>query len=559
MKRFCLWLGLAVLPGVAVGPAGADGMILGPSFLWRGIKETTQTAFIEVRRDHSVLVDLYIGLQDESGKGRPVIFALPFFSAPRAFSATEVQQGQITQRAATADRLLREYWSGRQRIRTASDRLTPGLSLLCTPASPLIYALSSRQRGLMRTAVEGGTYTTEHSRIVILQTSVKEDLRSLVKRYGLPEEAASAIARYLGKPVAIIKIRPLPPGAARSWSPQVSETAPLLRLRFAQDMQRAAGGWRYAYPLGTGAAWAAPISGTVIYILSNSRRNIKTTFPGEDAFSGYEGKRAGGLPRVARAADGNLQVQWAEYPPHNQADDVWVTLRNSGTSSLASHTRMVKLGYPLLCTMTFLLAVISWTGGFALSWRLLPWPRIGFLRACGLGWLVGVPLPALALSITVAPVLAEGPVRLAASLFEDLAQSESAPLAVILAFCAAVTLFALRAIRPAGGSWRVAAALTLLGAAAALSAALVLATLLSTDTRRTVNPLLAGAFIYSVAVAVAGGAIWGIVQIVRGMSDENGQGRLYARSVFAAALASTVFYLTGAALMTVFSRYLLAA
>jgi hypothetical protein len=531
-------------------------MILAPAFTLRGIRETTQTAFIEVRRDHSVLVDMYIGLRDESGKRRPIIFAVPFFSRPQQFSANEVPQREIKRRAARADQILRRYWSARARLEQAPARLIPLFSVLCTPASPVLFvaARNASQRGQTG---GGETYTTEHSRIEIIETTTREDLGALAKRYGLPERARQAIGRYLGKPVAIITIRPLPARTGPVRDSRVIASQPVLHLRFGQRMQRFSGdgGWEYAYPLGTGAAWANPISRTEIYVVADARLNIVTDFPDEGGLSSYA-SRAMASPRVARAADGHLQVHWAEYSPHNQDRDVSVALPDRWRSDLPAHTRRVKWGYPVINGLVILMAIASWLAAFALvRWR-LPWPGVAFGRACVVVWLLGVGLPAIPVAALIGALGEYLRYLIRWDLMDTPETSGFACAATALILCAGVGLLAVLSARAEAHRWRLVSAVSLLSIAILAAAAFLAFCLQVPADRVFATPIVEDVIMWIIGLAVGIAATVGVVRLAR---------RLWAKplasldnaAVLLAALSSTLFYLAGSAALTILSLWLL--
>jgi len=559
MRRLCLLVLLAGLAGVGAVPARADGMILAPAFTLRGIRETTQTAFIEVRRDHSVLVDMYIGVRDESGKGRPIIFAVPFFSKPQQFSANEVAQREIKRRSARADEILRQYWSARARLEQAPARLIPLFSVLCTPASPALFvaARKASQRGQTG---GGETYTTEHSRIEIIETTTRGDLGALAKRYGLPEQAMQAISRYLGKPVAIITIRPLPARTGPVRDSRVIASQPVLHLRFAQQMRRwrydaDSSGWKYAYPLGTGAAWAKPISRTEIYVVADARLNIVTDFPDEGGLSSYASS-ARVSPRVARAADGHLQVHWAEYTPHNQDRDVSVALPDRWRSDLPAHTRRVKWGYPVVKGLAILMAIASWLAAFALvRWR-LPWPGVPFGRACCVVWLLGVGLPAIPVAAVIGALGEYGRYQIVWHLMDTAETSGFACAAATAIFCAGVALLAVLSARAEARRWRLASAVVLLAMAILAAAAFLALCLQAPADRVYATAIVEDLIMLVIGMAVGIVATIGVVWLARRLWAKR-LGSLDNAAVLLAALSSTLFYLAGSAALTILSLWLL--
>jgi hypothetical protein len=496
---------------------------------------------------HSVAVDVYLGLLDESGGRRTVVLAFPFFSDPQEFAVKEVPGSDLARRAAKPDRILREYFTARQRLRLAPYSLIPAFSVFCTPAALLlcalapVYAPAYEERDLAEHRTQ--TYATDHSRVEIVQTSVREDLGALAQRYGLPERAKKVVARYLGKPVAIVHIRALSRHQVPSLWGEVAGSLPVLRLHFVQRMQRTSGGWRYAYPLGTGSAWETPISATSVCVLGNARRNIETRFPGEREPRGDSWTNdASGWVYVARAADGRLQVHRADYGPHNRSEDMWVILRESGSSALGFHAWLVRSGVLLILGMMFALAAASWMTGFALArWR-LPQPGVGFVRACALAWILGVAVPNLLVMVLGSLVaLYElvsyhfGPASL-----EFSASGEFAYFAAFLLLCVGLSLLVSRMLfAPA---WR--------RQPAAWAAILSLAALLTLSVLPVGHDGFPAAVEALAATAATIGliwvAVWGMLRLSRKVKAKVGPALPGTRTICWAAFASTVIYLVGA-------------
>ena len=544
--RLCLLF--SVLVAISVVPGNADGFILAPPRIASALTETTQVAFIEVRDDHSVVVDLYIGLLSESGKEHTVLFAFPFFSDPEDFALKEVPDTEIRKRSGKLDHILVDYLLAKRRLEEAPVRLIPAFSLLCTPVGPILMATANPRIGV--TQKSSGFYETQHARVEIVGTSLREDLPALARRYSLAEPAMKAIKRYMGKPVAIVTIRSLSREAAQSLRMQYGGSLPVLHLHFAQRMARTSGGWRYAYPLGTGAAWATPVSGTSIYVLGDAGKNIKTKFPGAERLRRGRVYAGAWRANVVRAAEGDTQVHRADYRPHNYGEDIWVTVLDKGKPRLPSQAFLLRSGYPLLLIAMFALAVSSWVGGVAVSRRLVAWPPMPFARACGVAWLLGVLTLGLFAAGIALPIVAylgrSGSIEaLAEGVAGTFSESILMPV-MILALCGAVVLLvrlmiSQQTLSPLNGAF------ILLGMAAFLVGVTAVVSMPLAGRQERLDPFALVLIVWAVGAAVLAGAVFSVQRTAQAAAE----GMLSAvsfGSTCIAALASTIFYLTGSAI-----------
>jgi Na+-transporting methylmalonyl-CoA/oxaloacetate decarboxylase gamma subunit len=237
-----------------------------------------------------------------------------------------------------------------------------------------------------------------------------------------------------------------------------------------------------------------------------------------------------------------LQVHWARYPPHNRADDIVVTLRDSGKSALVSHPETARLAYVLMLTGMFVVAVMSWVAGFAIARWLRLWPDASFVHACGLAWLVGVAPATLTIVLLFVPVaIIETFNSLTAWRLPYADITESELLISALAFCTAGALAGWLLIFGRGRGRQTAAGLALLG---------LLAVVLLSHARKD-SLAIEGVGMLIISLAILAAAIWCAARGVRAARQRVAPGPVYWGTVFWAVAASSVTYVLGVVGLTV--------
>jgi hypothetical protein len=182
------------------------------------------------------------------------------------------------------------------------------------------------------------TYETASSQVSIYGVNEDTDLQMLIETTGLSPAVQETLSRLRGQQIAVVTLQtqPVPEGGSSTGG---LTGQPGLHLSwqttFAGDPAHAS----YAYPLGTGSAWAQPIELTRIYVAAPPGLDFSTQYPqlGEDR-SGYTGGgwSSRSMPRIQGATGAAYAVEdavgavsghvWrATYRQSNSAEDLVIT------------------------------------------------------------------------------------------------------------------------------------------------------------------------------------------------------------------------------------------
>jgi hypothetical protein len=354
--------------GCAYGPAHGDGVLLLPSELLGAFTEQSQLAVIEVNRDRTCRVDLFVSLLDTSGTPHEVHFALPLQTLPEQLQAQEVAASQFR------DDRLRPldgvFWSDRKAGEQAAvHRLTAGVAgaLVGGPLSLVLeggyvlYVLTTstkRTAGALPGAAIGPEMTaeTDHSKIEVYPALRDQDLARLAGLDDLPTTVREALKSYVGRPFALVRLRTIPSPRSAPAKGGLKERG--IVFTFDQGMLRNGNGYRYDFPLGTGQGWANPIPATAIYVTADDDLNVRSLFP----------KTEEDLAGAAAGVD--RQVQMASYYGQNLSHDVRVELLPSGKSDCVAKRDARRRGVVVGYVAFPVLGALAWLLGFRLTaWR----------------------------------------------------------------------------------------------------------------------------------------------------------------------------------------------
>jgi len=357
-----------LLLGCAYGPANGDGVLLLPSELLGAFTEQSQLAVIEVNRDRTCRVDLFVSLLDTSGRSHEVHFALPLQTLPKHLQAQEVAASQFRE-----DRLRPldgVFWAEQKAGEQAAiDRLTAGVAgaVVAGPLSLVLeggYVFSAMMSGTKRAAgaLPGAaigpamTAETDHSKIEVYPALRAEDLARLAGLDDVPPTVREALKSYVGRPFALMRLRTIP--SLRSSPAERSLKERGIVFTFDQGMLRNGNGYSYDFPLGTGQGWANPIPATAIYVTADDDLNVRSLFP----------KTEEDLAGAAAGAD--RQVHMASYYGQNLSQDVRVELLPSGKSDCVAKRDARRRGVVVGYVAFPVLGALAWLLGFRLTaWR----------------------------------------------------------------------------------------------------------------------------------------------------------------------------------------------
>ncbi len=178
---------------------------------------------------------------------------------------------------------------------------------------------------------------------------------------------------------------------------------PGVHFTFAQDMLPVSKGtgYRYDFPLGTGPAWHAPVTNTLIYVTGPEKLNLKADFPKPMNFIE---EPAPGYPRdfPETGVGQGRQVYFGSYGGYqgdSPAEDIAITLRATGRSPAVSARRSLQWRAFMAHVFFPALGILAWLAAFSIVSR---GPdvadRASWWQTCGESWLalqVMVTLPLL--------------------------------------------------------------------------------------------------------------------------------------------------------------------
>ena len=366
-------------------PAMADGgPVLSDPQLWAQLEEGQQIAVVRLGNGNTSRVDLLISMLDRSGVSHEVVFFLPLGIDPSDFSVTEETSlefdGAVTQEL---DRILLTE-AGRMVSYRRSVRwsLLLGTLFINGAWSWPLWLLWS----LTGCAAPGAqlapiaTYQTESSQVAIYGMDEDTDLQALIETTGLDPAVQETLARLEGQQIAIVTLQTQPPPeeSAIYWEPTGQ---PGIHLAWTTSLVSHSAETTYAYPLGTGSAWANPIEITRVYVVAPPGVDFKLQYPrlGPDR-SGFTLPLMWGQPQpwimgaegpayAVENAVGDFGRVWrVTYMYSNPAEDLVITrLPEMSPETLAALRRLKsqQLLQSLSYVLSFVVALLVWL----VAWR----------------------------------------------------------------------------------------------------------------------------------------------------------------------------------------------
>jgi hypothetical protein len=356
--------------------AWGDGMLLVPSGVLNSFTEQSQLALVEVRPDRTVQVDLFISLLDISGQSREVYFLLPLQTMPKEFGAREVTAKRFAEeKLRPLDALLEKAWQERVKdvrriyaLYGASALLSGPLALLWAGPWGLELKWAGAVAGASEPPVPRISVKTEHTKADVYPALKLDELRSLASLPELPGTVRNALASYVGRPFALVRLRTVAPTipVGSRWGvhgESLGRPEPGVHFSVTQKMLAEHGGdvVRYDFPLGTGRGWPNPIELAAVCVTAGDQLNLDVRCPDRPAETATLQKVSAMRSTVTAAADGR-QLHMATYWGENPKRDVEIRLR-PGPSAFARAQAMrpwrhllVWAGFPLLALVCWLIA-----------------------------------------------------------------------------------------------------------------------------------------------------------------------------------------------------------
>ena len=365
-------------------PAAADGgPILSDPQLWAMLREGQQTGVINLGSGNTATVDLFVTMLDESGQSHEVTFFVPLGNDPMQFHAAEETSKEFDEAVTQSlDALLRAEVERQATYRTnVRGSLLLGTFLINGGWSwPvwLLWLLSGC--GVAGAPTPLASYETPSSQVAIYGLSEDTDLQALIDTTGLSPAVQETLSRLRGQQIAVVTLQtqPVPAGGSSSGPPTGQ---PGLHLSWKASLAPGPTQASYAYPLGTGDAWAHPIELTRIYVAAPPGVDFAIQYPelGE-SLSGYTagGWSSQSVPRIQRATGAAYAVEEAvgdfghvwriTYKDSNSTEDLVVTslpALSAATQGALARQRLERGAGSLSWFVAPLVALAVWL----VAWR----------------------------------------------------------------------------------------------------------------------------------------------------------------------------------------------
>jgi hypothetical protein len=389
MKRISILTAIllaVVLSTVCPLPAKADGGPMVDPNLFAKLKEGQQVAVIQFHDTNTASVDLFISILDQTGESHEIVFFVPLGLKADGFAVREQESldfnDQFTNRLDMT--LFQSYRQDQQFMQSlfAGALLTNGVWL--TPLwLPLLFT------GCAEAPPPISTFKTESSEVNIFGLEESTDLEALISTTGLDSSVTETLSRLRGQQIAVVNLRTQPQQATTGPATESALTGePGLHFSWTTTLVASESGGTYAYPLGTGAAWAHPIEMTRVYIIVPEELDFTVQYPKLGANrSGFVKKQWSYEPRiadsgqeqayaVAKSTDVSLypfrerlNIWRLTYANSNAAEDVVITVNQSSGASLGASLR--RAGPYLALIIGLIVAAMFWV----MAWSFLM-PRL---------------------------------------------------------------------------------------------------------------------------------------------------------------------------------------
>jgi hypothetical protein len=374
-------------------PASADGGIIIPDpVLWASIDERQQIAVIHLNQDETAQVDLFISMLDNTGQSHELTYFLPLGIAASDFKVVEGTALDFDRKLTEElDMRIENYSYYRQS--DYSNWILVYLPISWIPINGFVLLASfnlldsrfTASMGLGASLIPIDTYETANSFIAIYELNADADVQALAETEDINSSVADTLTRFRGQQIAVIKLNTQPQtpemGDKQSKLSYLEQTQPGIHISWKTSLVPQSGGSSYAYPFGTGSAWANPIELTRVYVVSQPGDDFRVSYPilGEEIydFTGnyikyyhqYD-ENKGPAYAVSEAYGEYGRVWRATYLNSNSAQDVVVTQLDEVSRETKAIQRSIKFQ-----DIIYKLSKWSWVVGvtYALAAWLIFW------------------------------------------------------------------------------------------------------------------------------------------------------------------------------------------
>ncbi len=367
-------------------PARADGGPMVDPMLFAKLKEGQQVAVITLQDTNTASVDLFVSILDQTGESHEVVFFVPLGVKASDFAVLEqdsfAYSDALTKQLDIA--IFQDYRYEQEFIEYlfAGALLTNGVWLTPLWLPFLLTGCASAPPPI-------STFKTDSSEVSIFSLDESTDLEALISTTGLDPSVTETLSRLKGQQIAIVNLRTKPPETASGPAGKSAAPSgePGLHLSWTTTLTPAESGAIYAYPLGTGTAWAHPIEMTRVYVVAPEELDFTVQYPklGVNR-SGFNRKQSSYEPRIADSVQpayavdtatdqaiypfhGRLNIWRVTYTNSNAAEDILITVKPSSGSTFGVSLR--RAGPQLAFLIGLIVALLFWV----LAWSFLM-PRL---------------------------------------------------------------------------------------------------------------------------------------------------------------------------------------
>lgn len=362
-------------------PVKADGGPMVDPLLFAKLKEGQQVAVIKLWGSTEASVDLFVSILDQTGESHEITYFVPLGVNPSQFQVVEEDSIAFANSQTTRlDRIVsHDYRQDRLYLQNlfAGALLTNGVWL-----TPLwLPMLLSGCAGVAPVS----SFTTESSKVDVFNIDQTTDIESLISTTGLDISVKDTLSRLQGQQIAVIKINTSPNPGPIAQQAGTAGTEPGLHLYWQTPLTANKDGMTYAYPLGTGVAWANPIEMTRVYIKAPFDLNFKVQYPklgtdhsgfgqnGQPLITGYANEATYAVEYAKTPNDMQVSVWRATYMNSNSAEDILITVLpySKKTLDVALGTFLWQQGTSMALLIGLVVAALFWI----LAWYFLA-PRL---------------------------------------------------------------------------------------------------------------------------------------------------------------------------------------
>jgi hypothetical protein len=264
-----------------ISAAYADGFVYGTEFY--RLRETDQGAVIRLKPGQAT-VDMYIGI-DGIPKGKTITYVLPFWYAPDGFRMEEMTghdfrwdyQVPAEQKLRAANTFIDAQMPGGHGLQNAIAAL--GSPLVGLPALLIGNPLADLREKVRQASHPQPYFTasTPNARADLYHIG-GSDLQALLKDARLPTTYQQPLTKYHTSYFAVMHLTGT---TAKGGSYGV-------HYHFTHILPKQGTGYRFIYPLGTGAAWPKPILLTEVLVTCPRDWQLDVESPREGIPALYE-------------------------------------------------------------------------------------------------------------------------------------------------------------------------------------------------------------------------------------------------------------------------------